>query len=128
MFHTKTFEDLLLEAIDDAFFSLGESAKTAIYFHLEKTFAINKKEIPNHLQGFSNALERIFGIGARHIEIQVMKNLNLKIDAQLKKVHPHFLDPDLTFEKYVSQKKANYNTFVNSSNFEVMTNGKERQK
>jgi len=79
----KSFEELFLEAVDEALASLGDSVKQAIYFHLEKEFKIAKKEIPYHLNEFANGLEKIFGLGARFIEILIMKNLYQKIGKSL---------------------------------------------
>jgi len=42
----KAFENLLTEAVDEGLASLGESAKQAIYFHLENKFKIAKKRHP----------------------------------------------------------------------------------
>lgn len=72
---SKTFDTVLLEAIDQALASLGESAKEAIYFHLEEKFKIAKRRIPRHLAEFEDGLEKIFGIGAKYIEILIMKQL-----------------------------------------------------
>lgn len=71
----KDFQKLFLEAVDDAFSSLGDSAKQSIYFHLEKTFKVPKSEIPCRLEDFENGLESIFGIGTRFLEILIMKKL-----------------------------------------------------
>jgi len=72
------FESLLLEAVDESLSTLGDSAKQAIYFHLEKTFKVSKSEIPNKIEEFSNAIEKIFGVGARLLEIQMMQRLHEK--------------------------------------------------
>jgi hypothetical protein len=69
------FENLLLEAVDEGLSSLGDSPKQAIYFYLEKTFKIKKPDIPNKIEEFANALEKIFGHGAKLLEIQIMKRL-----------------------------------------------------
>ena len=71
----RTFQELLLQAIDESLASLGESVKQAIYFHLEKKFKIAKQDIPDHLEAFNGGLEKIFGIGAKYIEILIMKRL-----------------------------------------------------
>lgn len=71
----KTFEKLLLEAVDDALSSLGGSAKQAIYFHLENKFQIAKNDIPYHPEDFADGLGKIFGLGARFLEILIMKKL-----------------------------------------------------
>ena len=39
----KSFDQILLEAIDEALLSLGESVNISIYFHLEDLFKINKR-------------------------------------------------------------------------------------
>jgi len=72
---TQGFQKLLLEAVDDAFSSLGDSAKQSIYFHLETKFKVPKTEIPCRLEDFESGLESIFGIGTRFLEILIMKKL-----------------------------------------------------
>lgn len=80
----ETFETILLEAVDEALASLGDSAKQAIYYHLEDKFKITKNEIPNRLKDFTDGLEKIFGLGARFIEILIMKKLYEKIGRPLE--------------------------------------------
>ena len=80
----KTFEKIFLEALDEGLSCLGESSKQAIYFHLEKRFGIKKVEIPFRVDDFADALEKIFGPGAKLIEIQIIKTLHRKIGAPLK--------------------------------------------
>src|SRR5208283_5300834 len=75
----RKFNKLLLEAIDEALSSFGEDSKTAIYYRLEKAFDIRKQEIPSRINDFSIALEKLFGVGARHLEISFMKSLYAKI-------------------------------------------------
>ncbi|MCS7124758.1 MAG: hypothetical protein NZ932_05035 [Candidatus Bathyarchaeota archaeon] len=80
----KTFDELLLEAVDEALSSLGESAKQSIYFHLQDKFKISRDEIPKRIKEFSEGLERIFGVGARFLEIMIMKRLYAQIGKPLK--------------------------------------------
>jgi hypothetical protein len=75
----KTFDELLIEAVDEALTSLGESAKQAIYFHLKTKFKISKEEIPNRVRDFAEGVEKIFGLGARFLEILIMKKLYERI-------------------------------------------------
>jgi len=95
--HNRIFEKLLLEAVDEALSSLGASSKQAIYFHLENTFDINKPDIPHKIEEFANAIEKIFGPGAKFLEIQIMKRL-------YKKVGPfkYFPERGLIFTEYVA--------------------------
>ena len=97
----KKFNDILLESIDKAFLTLGENSKSAIYFHLENKFAISRQDIPDRIHDFSDALEQIFGLAARQLEILIMKCLNEKIECTYSWVGPKWLIPDLNFSKYV---------------------------
>lgn len=74
----KDFQKILLEALDSALSSLGDSAKQSIYFHLENRFKITKDEIPRRLDDFDEGLEKIFGPGTRYLEILIMKKLHEK--------------------------------------------------
>ena len=69
------FENLLLEAIDQALTVLGESSKLSIYFHLEKSFGIKRQDIPQQTEEFASAMEKLFGPGAKFIETLVSKRL-----------------------------------------------------
>jgi len=100
----KSFERLLLEAVDDALASLGDSARQAIYFHLEDKFKITKNDIPRRLQDFADGLEKIFGLGARFIEILIMKNLYEKIGQPLEWNESR----ELVFVEYVTAARQSF--------------------
>jgi len=100
----KAFEELLLEAVDDALGSLGESAKQSIYFHLENRFKIAKKDIPSQLEDFAEGLEKIFGLGAHFIEILIMKSLFKKIGHPLEWNE----NKEIVFVEYVAAAKQSY--------------------
>jgi hypothetical protein len=101
---SKDFEKLLLSSIDQALISLGESVKLSIYFHFEKNFKVTRNEIPEHLQQFQEALEKIFGVGARFIEILIMKNLYAKIGCPLNMEK----NEQLEFIKYVDAARQSF--------------------
>ncbi len=102
------FSDVLLEAIDDAFASLGNSAKSAIFYHLENAMGIKKSEIPFRLDDFQDALESIFGIGARHLEIMFLANLHQKLRAEYDWNLPKGFLPELTFQEYVKLMRRSF--------------------
>ena len=111
----KSFDQILLDAIDEALSSLGENVKFSIYFHLEDLFKIRKQEVPSRLSDFSNALEKIFGLGARHLEIMFMKNLHDKIKVTCK--WPAYewplskcVIPEMKFQEYVRIMRQNFET------------------
>jgi len=73
------FEKILLEAVDEGFTCLGNAGKETFYFHLEKSFAIKKNEIPQKTEEFVKALERIFGEGAQFLEALITGKLEEKM-------------------------------------------------
>jgi hypothetical protein len=75
------FDAILLDAIDEALYSLGDSIRQTIYFHLERSFHIKKEEIPERIGAFTQAIENIFGFGANPIKIMIMKKLSEKVGA-----------------------------------------------
>jgi hypothetical protein len=93
----------LLNAIDEALNSLGESVKQSIYFHIENKFCITRNDIPESLQDFQGGLEKIFGAGAQFIEILIMKNLHSRIGIPLR-----MESKQLAFLKYVDAAKESY--------------------
>jgi hypothetical protein len=101
---SKAFDELLLSAIDDALLSLGESVKQSIYFHIENKFRVSRNEIPENLEEFQGGLEKIFGTGARFIEILIMKNVHSKIGLPLimKK------SGELEFTEYVDTARQRF--------------------
>ena len=97
----KAFDEILLGSVDDALASLGESARQAIYFHLEKKFKVEKREIPRKLDNFEKGLEKIFGPGAKFIEILIMKELHGKVGQPLEWNE----SKELVFVAYVTAAK-----------------------
>ena len=75
----REFNKLVLDAVDEALSSLGESAKQAIYSYMEKTCKIKRSEIPGKIDEVAHALEQIFADGAKLVEIQIMKTLYQKV-------------------------------------------------
>ena len=102
------FNQLLLESIDEALSLLGKDAKNAIHFYLE-VHNIPKEEIPNKINEFSTILEKLLVVGARLIELSIMKKLHAKIgiDWSWKAQNPWAL-PDLTFKEYVDKARAQF--------------------
>jgi hypothetical protein len=105
----ETFDDLLLEAIDEALASLGENVKTAVYFYLETSFNIERQEIPERIAEFSDALDRIFSLGARHLEVLFMRTLHAKIKLFCQwPTWCKWVIPDVTFTEYVRLMKEKF--------------------
>ena len=87
--------------------------KNAVYFHLQNNFKINKNEIPQRIDEFSNIIHKIFGSGAGRLEIKFMKTLNSKINVNIH--WPEHDSPlskwlviDMSFMEYVQLTRKNY--------------------
>ena len=100
------FEELLMEAIDEEFSSLGQTCKQALYFHLEKDFKLNRQDIPFRIRDFSEAIEKIFGVGAKVLQIRIMKNLFKKMGPPFPYLHDREC---LEFTKYLESARVNRN-------------------
>lgn len=125
----KKFEHVLLETLDEALSTLGENVKKTVYFHLQQKFLIAKQEIPYKIDDFSDALEQIFGLGARTLEILIMTKLHQKIKPSYKWEGPNWLVPELTFSQYIELLKLSYEDNGKISQVEVIIDaGDQRQK
>lgn len=110
---SEEFDRLLLESIDEALASLGETVKKSIYQHLQNDFGIKKNEIPTEIFDFSDIMHKIFGLGATPLEIKFMMNLNSKIKIEVN--WPETTGPcsrwfvtDMSFTEYVTNMRKNY--------------------
>ena len=99
----RSFEKLLLEAVDDGLSSLGDSCQHVIYFHLEKTFKINRRDIPYKIEEFADAIEKIFGLGAKFLEILIMERLYEKVGHVIE-----YNQKDLVFTEYVAVARQTF--------------------
>jgi hypothetical protein len=74
-----SYETAMTEAVDKSLSALGHSSKQAVYFHLENASKIEKQEIPCKIEEFTEAIEQLFGAGAKLIEMRIIEALHEKI-------------------------------------------------
>ena len=94
---TNQLDLTIIEAIDESLTSFGESVKQVVYFQLENTYHVKKQDIPRKIEEFVKAVEGIFGIGARLIEMKILQTLYARM-------HEFTYFPeskDLVFRDYV---------------------------
>lgn len=103
---SKGFKRLLMDSVDESLSTLGHSAKRAIYFHLERSYKVNKVDIPERIEDFAKAIEDIFGDGARLIEIQIMRKLYEKTGYDILNYPP---SDDLSFVEYLRAQGSSSN-------------------
>jgi len=73
------FKAIIIESVDEIFASFSNLDKQAVYLHLEKNFNIKKEEIPCKMDKFVDAIEQMFGIGAKLVEMRIIKALHKRI-------------------------------------------------
>jgi hypothetical protein len=116
------FDFMLLEAIDEALNTLGDSVKRSVYFHLETTYKIERQKIPQKIDEFSNSLDKMFGLGARYIEILIMKKFYPKIQIACDWQEPEFIIPELSFKDYIELMKKEHNKTRKKDQMEFFIN------
>ena len=68
----------IMEAVDESLASFGESVRKVVYSQLQNNYNLPKQEIPTRIEEFAAAIEGIFGIGARLIEVKIIETLCTK--------------------------------------------------
>jgi len=98
-----SFEEILLNTIDEEISSLGETCQKIVYFYLKNEYSIDKQEIPSKIKEFSQAIESMFKDGAKILQIRIMENLFRKMGY----INQHSYDKEtLDFAEYVAAAKA----------------------
>ena len=92
------FKVVIIETVDESLASFSNLDKQAVYFQLEKTYNIKKEEIPCKMDSFADAIEEMFGIGAKLVEMRIIKALHKRI--------PEFvffpIEREIGFKEYVA--------------------------
>ncbi len=100
--HDCSFEEILLEAVDETMTRLGDSPKQAFYYQLKKNFGLKRQDIPRKITEFERALDETFGLGARVLKIRISKCL-------YERMGPFKYFPegdDLEFSRYVGAARV----------------------
>jgi hypothetical protein len=100
----ETFDQLLLEIVDETLSCLGKPIRELIYFHLENRFNLRKDEIPHRLSDCASALELLLGFGASILEDRIMRRLHAKTCCTIKRSAPEHVE----FPVYVEMLRTNF--------------------
>jgi hypothetical protein len=96
------FENTLIGAIDESLSLFKNLDKQEIYAYLENAFNIRKQEIPCKIEEVTDAMNQMFGIGAKLIEIKIIETVHKSI--------PEFIftpkGSAIIFEEYVASLRA----------------------
>ena len=106
----QSFEKFLLKAIDEALSTLGEPSKNAVDPSSigQKQLGITMDAIPSRLEDFSDALYKLFGVGAKQLEILCMKNLHKNLQSKQDLVDLDFLTLESTLVMFVKMKRNQF--------------------
>jgi hypothetical protein len=96
------FNVAIIEAVEESFSLFSSTVREAAYLHLERAFKIKKQEIPSRIEDFVDAIEQMFGVGAKLIEIRIIEVLH-------KHIHEFMFYPkkgEINFKEYVASLRA----------------------
>lgn len=122
------FDEILLQVIDKALLLLGQGVKSTIYYQLEYKYNIKRKQIPDKIEVFSDVIEQIFGMGARNLEIIIMKLLFEKFKKDFRTDYHNLSISELTFVKYVNLIRNKYRGLESAMDFSIMADTQQRQE
>lgn len=74
-----SFNEALIEAVDEGLLILGESGREVVYFHLQHSYGLKKENVPENPEIFMDCLRKIFGLGAQVVEKSIIKILCRKL-------------------------------------------------
>lgn len=83
MFRSDELYRTLLEAIDEALFLFGLSVRDVTYYYCELRYGARRDEIPLKLNCFLDCLHEIYGLAAKMIEAQIIKQLEMKLGVRV---------------------------------------------
>lgn len=65
--------DRVLRCVDKGLSRLGGTVKHVIYRYIENEYGLKREEIPERPEEFLKGLEKMYGPGARVIELNILK-------------------------------------------------------
>jgi hypothetical protein len=96
------FKIVITETVNEIFSSFCNLDKQSFYLRLEQTYKIKKQEIPCKIENFVDAIEQMFGVGAKLIEIRITEALHKRV--------PEFTffpkEGEVDFKEYVTSLRA----------------------
>ena len=98
----QSFEELLLECIDEGLSVLGNEPRQALYQYLLTICSLPRDEIPGRVTDFAAGLRKSLGGASRVIERIILRKLFQKTGASYRETM------DTEFTEYVAEAKRRY--------------------
>ena len=92
----KKFDMMLLECVDESLADLlSPKVRDATYIVMERTYSIQRNEIPGKANQFGSCLEQVFGVAGKTIGRTIAKRLYSKLGLEF------FEKPGYEFHDYI---------------------------
>jgi hypothetical protein len=89
----ESFEEAFSAAVDEAFSSLGDSSKQAVYWYVTRNSRLQGKDLASNIEVFAAALEAFFRSGSPVIEMMILQKLSSRTGVVLiQQRHGGFVD------------------------------------
>ncbi len=99
---SKPFGQVLLGAIDESLSVLGEEPRHAVYQYLATVNSLQREDIPERLEEFSQGMKKALGGASSVLQKVVLKKLFQKIGSAFKE------SQDFGFVDYVKEAERRY--------------------
>ena len=100
------FDQTLLEAVDCALLAFGEEPRKIIYHRLNNSFKLQKEDIPEDTDKFSDALNTFLGPEAEVIEKLIVKNLYRKLNLNFEEKASFEIDDYISLAREAAKPRA----------------------
>lgn len=98
----ESFDDLLLECIDEGLSVLGNEPKLAVYQYLSSIHSLDREQIPEKIDEFSAGMRKALGSASKVIERLILKKLFQRLGSNFKETS------NLEFVDYVIDAKRRF--------------------
>ncbi len=97
-----TFDQLVLQAIDDGLSVMGEEPKRALYQYLFTIHSLTREDIPARIGEFVLGLKKALGAASKVIEKLILKKVYEKIGSTFQESH------GLEFGDYIEEARQKF--------------------
>ena len=80
----QSFNDILLDSIDDGLSVLGNEPKQAVYQYLSSIHALYREQIPERVDDFAVGMRKALGSASKVIERLILKKLFQRLGSPFK--------------------------------------------
>lgn len=102
MSRPQSFNQTLLECVDEGLSVLGNEPRQAVYQYLATIHSLDREQIPDKVDEFAAGLKKALGSASRVIERLILKKLFQRMGTNFREV------ADLEFADYVRDAKRRF--------------------